>query len=188
MSTRKSGGGEDADLFRSALADAIPLKFPARASIARRRPDPIPQQTRASEIAVLNELLAPVADDESGLETGEELRFLRPGLRLDVLRKLRRGHWVLQGELDLHGMTRVEAHSAVALFLGDALKRGWRCLRIVHGKGLGSKNREPVLKAQLGRWLARREEVLAFCQARRYDGGSGALVVLLKPARRNTAD
>jgi DNA-nicking Smr family endonuclease len=187
MSARK-GGVEDADLFRNTLADAIPLKSPARAAITRRRPDPIPQQTRASEIAVLSELLAPVADDESGLETGEELRFLRPGLRLDVLRKLRRGHWVLQGELDLHGMTRVEAHGAVAEFLGEALKRGSRCLRIVHGKGLGSKNREPVLKTQLGRWLTRREEVLAYCQARRHDGGSGALVVLLKSARRDAAD
>jgi len=176
VSAQKSGD-EDADLFRS-----------ARASIARPLPDPIPQQTRANEIAVLGELLAPVADDDSGLETGEELRFLRPGLRLDVLRKLRRGYWVLQGELDLHGMTRVEAHAAVAVFLADALKHGRRCLRIVHGKGLGSKNREPVLKAQLGRWLARREEVLAFCQARRHDGGSGALVVLLKSTRRSPVD
>jgi DNA-nicking Smr family endonuclease len=188
MTKHKSGDSEDFALFRSELADATPLKAPARVALARRRPDPLPQQTRASEIAVLNELLAPVADDDSGLETGEELRFLRPGLRLDVLRKLRRGHWVLQGELDLHGMTRVEAHAAVGLFLGDAVKRGARCLRIVHGKGLGSKNREPVLKNQLGRWLERRQEVLAFCQARRHDGGSGALVVLLKSARRNADD
>jgi len=78
VSARKSGDVEDADLFRSALADAIPLKFPARASVTLRRPDPLPQQTRASELAVLNELLAPIADDDSGLETGEELRFVRP--------------------------------------------------------------------------------------------------------------
>jgi DNA-nicking Smr family endonuclease len=189
VSAQNSGEPEDIDLFRAQLADAIPLKTKPRAAHARRRPEPIPQQTLANEVAVLGELLAPLADDESGLETGEELRFLREGLGTDVLRKLRRGHWVLQDELDLHGMTRTEAHAAVSAFLSEALKQGWRCLRVIHGKGLGSKNREPVLKAQLGRWLSRREEVLAFCQARRHDGGSGALVVLLKAAtarRRRT--
>jgi DNA-nicking Smr family endonuclease len=185
MSASKPGAVEDAELFRKQLADAIPLKAKPRAAIQRRRPDPIPLQTQASEIAVLGELLAPLADDESGLETGEELRYLREGLGTDVLRKLRRGHWVLQGELDLHGMTRAEAHAAVAGFLAHALKQGWRCLRIVHGKGLGSKNREPVLKAQLGRWLSRKDEVLAYCQARRHDGGSGAVAVLLRASAKN---
>jgi DNA-nicking Smr family endonuclease len=182
VSAQNNGEPEDIDLFRAQLADAIPLKTKPRAMLARRRPAPIPQQTLANEFAVLGELLAPLADDESGLETGEELRFLREGLGTDVLRKLRRGHWVLQDELDLHGMTRTEARAAVSAFLSEALKHGWRCLRVIHGKGLGSINREPVLKAQVGRWLSRREEVLAFCQARRQDGGSGALVVLLKAA------
>jgi DNA-nicking Smr family endonuclease len=187
MSAAKPGTSEDSDLFREQLADAIPLKAQPRAAIERRRPEPIPLQTRASELAVLGELLAPLADDESGLETGEELRFLRDGLGTDVLRKLRRGHWVLQGELDLHGMTREEAHAAVAAFLAQALKQGWRCLRIVHGKGLRSKNREPVLKAQLGRWLSRKDEVLAYCQARRHDGGSGAVAVLLRASAKGRA-
>jgi DNA-nicking Smr family endonuclease len=180
LGAHKTGEPADVHLFRAQLADAVPLKSKPRAAIPRRHPEPVPRQTRASEIAVLRELLEPFPDDETGLQTGEELQFLREGLGSDVLRKLRRGQWVLQGELDLHGMTRIEARVAVSEFLLEALKQGWRCLRVIHGKGLGSKNREPVLKAQLGRWLSRREEVLAFCQARRHDGGSGALVVLLK--------
>lgn len=185
MSAHKPVAPEDIDLFRVELADAIPLKVKTRAAIHRSRPEPLPLQTRANEIAVLGELLKPPPDDESGLETGEELRYLRDGLRTDVLRKLRRGEWVLQDELDLHGMTRAEAHTAVAAFVAHAIKHGMRCVRIVHGKGLRSKNREPVLKTQLGRWLAHKDEVLAYCQAKRHDGGSGAVVVLLKARRES---
>jgi DNA-nicking Smr family endonuclease len=97
-----------------------------------------------------------------------------------VLRKLRRGHWIVQAELDLHGLTRTEAHEAVAGFLREALRRARRCVRIVHGKGLGSKNREPVLKGKVRVWLAQRDDVLAFCQAPAAQGGSGAMLVLLK--------
>lgn len=176
---------DDLELFRKELADATPLRVKPRAQLARKRPAPIPLQTRRDEVAVLGELLLPLADDDGSLETGEELRYLREGLGTDVLRKLRRGVWVLQGELDLHGMTRAEAHAAVAVFVARALKHGMRCVRIIHGKGLRSKNREPVLKAQLGRWLARKDEVLAYCQARRPDGGSGAVVVLLKAEKKS---
>jgi len=115
-----------------------------------------------------------------GFETGDELCFLRPGLPQNVLKKLRRGHWVIQDELDLHGLTRVEARMAVGAFLSDALHAGHRCVRIIHGKGLGSVQREPVLKQKVRIWLMQREEILAFCQARPVDGGSGAVIVLLK--------
>jgi DNA-nicking Smr family endonuclease len=180
MTRGKSLHPEDRELFLREFADATPLKAKPRAHLQRERPAPVPVQTRRDEILVLNALLSPPTDDEAGLETGEELRYLREGMGSDVLRKLRRGEWVLQGELDLHGLTRTEAHSAVGEFLARALKRGVRCVRIIHGKGLRSKNREPVLKSQLGRWLARKDEVLAYCQARRPDGGSGAVVVLLR--------
>ena len=100
-----------------------------------------------------------------------------------LLRKLRGGHWVAEDNLDLHGMNRVEAAAAVAAFLRRCLARRLRCVRIVHGKGLGSRNREPVLKAKLRKWLALRDEVLAFCQAPAADGGGGAVLVLLKTAR-----
>jgi len=114
------------------------------------------------------------------LESGEELAFLRPGLQNQVLRKLRRGHWVTQSELDLHGLTVAEAKLELIQFLQHCQKNGQRCIRIIHGKGLRSKNREPVLKNKVAHWLMQRDETLAFCQARAADGGGGAMLVLLK--------
>ena len=97
-----------------------------------------------------------------------------------MARMLRRGHWVIQDEIDLHGLTAPEAHALLAAFLAASLRRGLRCVRVIHGKGLRSKNREPVLRNKVARWLMQRDEVLAYCQARRTEGGSGAVVVLLK--------
>ncbi len=127
---------------------------------------------------MLVESLGPISLDDA-LESGEELAFSRHGSR-DILRKLRRGHWVVEDELDLHGLNRDDALSLTAEFLMQAGKKGRRCLRIVHGKGRGSPNREPVLKALLRRWLPQRGEILAFAQAPAAQGGGGALLVLLK--------
>lgn len=113
-------------------------------------------------------------------DPGDEATYLRPGLQRQVLRRLRRGHWAVEDTLDLHGMNRVEAASSVAEFLRECLSRGRRCVCIVHGKGLGSPNREPVLKGMLRGWLVVREEVLAFTEAPAAQGGGGALLVLLK--------
>jgi DNA-nicking Smr family endonuclease len=107
-------------------------------------------------------------------------RHHREGHAPDILSKLRRGHWVVQGAIDLHGLISDEARVYVAAFLNDCKKRGLRCVRIVHGKGLGSRNREPVLKHKLRNWLMQRDEVIAYAEARRQDGGSGAVIVLLK--------
>ncbi|OGA10946.1 MAG: DNA mismatch repair protein MutS, partial [Betaproteobacteria bacterium RIFCSPHIGHO2_12_FULL_69_13] len=146
-------------------------------------PEPAPRQSRADERAALAESLAAWSMDDA-LETGEELVYLRDGVSRQVLRKLRRGQWVVQESRDLHGMNRLEAAGSVAEFLRDSAKRGLRCVRIVHGKGRGSRNREPVLKGKLRKWLVLRDEVLAFCQAPAAHGGGGALLVLLKAGRR----
>ncbi len=114
------------------------------------------------------------------LETGEELLYLREGHAPDILSKLRRGYWVIQDMIDLHGLVSDEARLYVSEFLADCKKRGIRCVRIVHGKGLGSRNREPVLKHKLRNWLIQKDEVIAYAEARKQDGGSGALIVLLK--------
>ena len=171
---------DDAALFRSAVGDAVPLRTPSRHTRAPAPGPAVAVQSLLDEHAALAESRDALLDPEDALETGEEAVFLRDGLSRQVLRKLRRGHWVVQDQLDLHGMTRHEAREAVAAFVREAVRRARRCVRIVHGKGLGSKNREPVLKGKVRLWLAQREEVLAFCQAPAAQGGSGAVLVLLK--------
>lgn len=115
------------------------------------------------------------------MEAGDELVYLRQGLSSELLKKLRRGHWVAQDELDLHGLNQLQARAALAEFLAECRRRHLRCVCIIHGKGLRSPNREPVLKGKVHQWLARRQEILAYCQAPQNLGGSGALLVLLSP-------
>jgi len=171
---------DDEEEFRRATAGVEPLAKPRRVAPPRARPAPVARQRQRDERAALVESLRGPVSVEDALESGEELVFLREGLSRQLLRKLRRGHWVVQDSLDLHGMNRSEAAENVALFLRGCMARRVRCVRIVHGKGLGSRNREPVLKGKLRKWLALRDEVLAFCQAPAPQGGSGAVLVLLK--------
>jgi DNA-nicking Smr family endonuclease len=173
---------DDIALFRAAVKDVTPLRRGLRALHPTRKPKPIPRQTFLEQRQVLQDSLSDHIYWQDSLESGEELVFLRSGLQSQVLRKLRRGHWVTQGELDLHGCTLAEAKPELIRFLERARKNGMRCVRIVHGKGLRSRNREPVLKNNVANWLMQRDEILAFCQAKAADGGSGAMVVLLKAA------
>lgn len=174
---------QDKEMFRATVADVTPLPKRNKADLERPRPRPIPGQRLRDAQAVLLDSLSDHIPWETGLETGEELTFLRNGISLETLRKLRRGHWVIQDELDLHGLTTPEARALLVEFLNHCLRRGVRYVRIIHGKGLRSKNREPVLKQKVANWLMQRDEILAFCQARRTEGGSGAVVVLLKGQR-----
>ena len=118
------------------------------------------------------------------LDTDESLSFRQPGLGIEVVRKLRRGEWSIQAQLDLHGLRSDEARLALVGFLSESLSNNMRCLRVIHGKGLGSINKEPVLKGKVLKWLIQRDEVMAFCQARPNDGGSGALLILLRGSTR----
>lgn len=174
----------DADEFRRAL-DSIgavePLKTPPRTTLTRVPPPPLPLQSRRDEEAVLQEALSDEYDPESLLDIDDTLSFSRPGISQEVVRKLRRGAWIVQAQLDLHGMRREEAREALAEFIRESVKRGLRCLRVIHGKGLGSIGREPVLKGKVRAWLVQKSEVIAFCQARPHDGGAGAVLVLLQP-------
>jgi DNA-nicking Smr family endonuclease len=169
---------DDTDLFRREMRDVAPAPPPNRVDPHRSPPPPVPVKRLEDERLVLEELarLAGGADD---VEIEEDHAYLRPGLPRDVLRKLRRAHWVVQDELDLHGFTADEATLETARFLADSSRRGLRCLRIIHGKGLGSVNREPVLKGRVRKLLARKSEVLAFCEPPPVHGGSGAVIVLL---------
>jgi len=166
--------------FRRATRDVEPLPAPRRTRLSRTPAAPVPEQTRRDERAALEESLRGPRSIDDAIDSGEELVFLRPGLSRQLLRKLRRGHWVVQDNLDLHGMNRLQAAAGVSEFLKYCRTKHLRCVRIVHGKGLGSRNREPVLKGKLRKWLSLRDDVLAFCQAPAADGGAGAVLVLLK--------
>ncbi len=114
------------------------------------------------------------------IEAGDEWSYLRPSMSRQTLRRLRRGYWGIQENLDLHGFTRDEARQELSAFLDACVQEKYRCIRVIHGKGLSSKNREPVLKIRIGNWLIQRADVLAFCQAKPEDGGGGAILILLK--------
>ncbi len=181
MKRRRAPTEEERALFREAVAGAKPI-VPDRVHHEPPPPPAVPQQRWRDEAEALAESLDPAPLDLR-LEGGDEPTFLRPGLARTVLRDLRRGSWVVQDHLDLHGATRDEARLLLADFLAASLRRGLRCVRVVHGKGLGSPGREPVLKGLVRNWLMQRAEVLAYCQARAAEGGAGALVVLLKGSR-----
>ena len=165
--------GGDSELFRAEMRDVRPSRPHNRVVHAKPGPRPIPTQRLEDERAVLIEL-SRLAFDSDDIEFEDDTVFLRPGLPREILRKLRRTHWVIQDDIDLHGLTGDAAVEATAGFLNDCKRRGLRCVRIVHGKGLG------VLKAKLKRWLPMKDEVLAFTQAPAAQGGSGALLVLLR--------
>lgn len=172
---------DDATLFRLAVKDVIPLQ-PRRVLHPRLLPKPFPRQRMKDEARVMHDAMSDSWPWDE-IETGEELLYLRTGQKQETLKRLRRGHWVVQAQLDLHGLTTDEARAAVGSFLHACVRADKRCVRIIHGKGLGSKNREPVLKNKLRNWLVQRDEVLAYSQARAVDGGSGAVLVLLRGAR-----
>jgi DNA-nicking Smr family endonuclease len=163
--------------FRDAVRDVAPLPQANRIQHERSKPAPIPHKLDEDERAVLQELARLELDDDVELE--DDASFLRPGLPRDILRKLRRTHWVIQDHLDLHGLTGDEAAAETSKFIADCLHRGLRCVRIVHGKGLRSPGREPVLKRRIRKLLARRDDVIAFVEPRSAQGGAGAVVVLL---------
>jgi DNA-nicking Smr family endonuclease len=168
------------ELFATSVGHVLPLRKTAPKLVARPRPHAIPRQRQRDEAAVLHEAISDEFDVESLLETDDTLSFRRRGIGLEVVRKLRRGVWAVQAQLDLHGLRRDQARDLLAGFLRDAVRARLRCVRVVHGKGHGSPGREPVLKAKVKGWLVQRSEVLAFVQARGCDGGHGALLILLK--------
>ena len=177
---RAAGVDDEGGLFRQAVAGARPLPEPDRVLLRPEPPPPIPRQRLLDERAALQESLSDSVDLDSLLETDQELSYRAPGIGPDVLRKLRRGHWVIQAELDLHGLRRDEARAALLEFTHSAQQRGARCVRVIHGKGLGSPGREGVLRHKVRGWLLQMRDVLAFCQAGPHDGGAGALIVLLR--------
>lgn len=169
--------------FARLFGQAEPVDTRNRVWLDRQRPQPVARQQELDNAQVLQDSLSdhlPWIDED---DNGDELLFLRPGLPRDILRKLRRGDWVIQAEIDFHGCTVDEARQRFSAFMLRCRESGLRCLRLVHGKGLSSRNREPVIKPKLRGWLIQRDDVLAFCPARPFDGGNGAVIVLLQGQR-----
>jgi DNA-nicking Smr family endonuclease len=175
---KAQGEPDDLTLFRQSVKDVKPLPQPNRVVHDLPKPKPHPAKREEDEQAVLDELARLTLDDDAEFE--DDGMFLRPGLPRDILRKLKRTHWVIQANLDLHGLTGDEAVAETAVFLAGCKRSGIRCVRIIHGKGLRSPGREPVLKRRIRKLLTRRDEVLAFVEPRAIHGGGGAVVVLLE--------
>ena len=173
----------ESNLFVQAAGVVSPVPQKNRTLLTRVTTAPAAMRYQRDEKAVLQEAISDQFDVSTLLDADDALSFRRPGIGTDVTRKLRRGDWAIQRQIDLHGLRRDEAREHLRFFIREAHKQGIRCVRVVHGKGLGSPGKAPVLKSRVHGWLVQKNEVLAFVQAKPADGGAGALVVLLAPVR-----
>lgn len=169
---------EEAALFREAVGDITPVPATGKISRSVSHPKPFPRKTSHEESSLPDDALS----DHISPQIAEDGLFRRSGISHQTLKRLRNGHWGIQARLDLHGCTSDGARMELVSFLDRCTARGLRCVLVIHGKGLSSKNREAVLKNKVRSWLTQRNDVLAFCQAKPVDGGDGAVMVLLKSA------
>ncbi|HAV37159.1 MAG TPA: DNA mismatch repair protein MutS [Massilia sp.] len=175
--------------FRGAMEDVTRMPEsdryvyrPVQEALLRATPEQRRLSQEEDDALVLQESLSDLFDVDGLLDDDPTLSYAREGVGPDVVKKLRKRHWPVQDELDLHGMTRDVARGQLGDFLRRSTRRGVRCVRIIHGVGYGSPGGEPVLRSVVHSWLVQKDEVVAFCVANRNDGGNGALIVLLKPA------
>lgn len=186
----------EANVFRSSLGGITKLPESDRYVYqAPKTVGPLPGAKRKGPLtaaeqaeddaAVLREsLLSDQFDVDHYMEYDPALNYLAPGVGNDVMKRLRKGYWQVQDELDLHGMRRDDARNALDAFLRRANQRGQRCVVVIHGRGFGSKGQEPVLKSMVHSWLVQTDGVIAFSQANAAEGGEGALLILLRAALR----
>lgn len=175
---------DDRALFRAAMRGVRRLRGEPRHQTAPPRPRPRARFTRADRLAVLQESLGHLSPLDPVQESGDALLFRRPAIAQNVFRRLRAGEYRVEGEIDLHGLTAAMVEPALRTFLAEAMHQGARIVRVIHGKGLRSGNRGPVLKLVASDYLRRVGAVLAFASAREVDGGSGAILVLLQDRQR----
>ncbi|MHC1479322.1 Smr/MutS family protein [Frateuria aurantia] len=170
----------DAQIFRESVGRIRPLLRGDSNPSPRQRPKAAAPRLRMQAGPGLDELLGP--GSAAGYHSWRDpLQFLQPGLDPGILRRLRRGECVPQDELDLHHMTAAAARTSMLHFLEEACHAGFRCVRIIHGKGLGSSMGGPVLKLLTDQLLRSHDQVLAFSSARADQGGTGAVLVWLRP-------
>jgi len=178
----------EANIFQSSMGGIkrmpvsdryVPPSVPK--SVAPTQPAKRKLSQAEDDALVLQESLSDLFEVDHYLEDDPALNYVAPGVGPDVMKKLRKGHWQTQDELDLHGMNRDQARDALGAFLTRASQRNHRCVCVIHGRGFGSRGQEPVLKSMVHSWLVQKS-VVAFCQARNHEGGEGALIVLLRAA------
>lgn len=169
---------DDIDLFRGAIKGARPIKAGNRVLLETPKPKPRARFSRADEADALRQSLD-FDIDELESNNVDSMRFHRPSVGKRTFRKLARGRFAVQAEIDLHGMTVAEAKPRLADFIEYSVSQRHLCVRVVHGKGRGSGHRGPVLKQAVNRWLRKWKSVLAFVSTRQVDGGTGAVYVLL---------
>lgn len=178
MAKTKDITRQDSELFRQAIGEIDKMEHDG-VNLVTPKPLPVPNQTILSQQDALNKM----ADDPFDIpdvEIGDELFFKREGVQQQIMRKLRRGKYAIESELDLHGMTVSIAKKELDGFLSHCQSTNRHCIRIIHGKGHGSANKIPVLKNKLNKWLQKYDSILAFCSAPPNDGGTGAVYVLIK--------
>ena len=171
----------DSQLFRKQVGDVHPVTHD-KIDFVKKKPKPYPIKGQEDEQQVIIDMMSDEFDS-ADIEAGDELNYAKPGIPPKTLRKLRRGQFAIHAELDLHGMTVPAAREALAIFLQNCHLENLRCIRIIHGKGLGSSPKGPVIKTMVNKWLQQREDILAFCSAIPVHGGTGAAYVLLKRQR-----
>lgn len=169
---------DDRSLFQISVGPVKPMQHDRFEADLPRPPARAKFREREDQ-DVLTDMLSD-SFDPGDLETADGLWFARRGLQHRTLKRLRRGQFAQQAKCDLHGLTVLEARQVLSQFLLDCVAHGYRCVRVIHGKGLSSQQRIPILKGKISGWLAQRDEVLAFCSARNAEGGTGAVYVLLK--------
>jgi DNA-nicking Smr family endonuclease len=192
---REKVAAAEANIFRNTLGQvqrmpeqnryvhqAAPVLSAKALAAAKKRGPLTPEEQRQDDAAVLQESLSDLFEVDHYMEEDPALNYAAPGVGPDVVKKMRKGYWPVQDELDLHGLNRDGARDALGAFLTRANQRGMRCVCVIHGRGFGSRGQEPVLKSMVHSWLVQTDGVAAFCAANRTDGGSGALIVLLRPA------
>jgi DNA-nicking Smr family endonuclease len=179
LAQQQAAREKSARLFIDTVGSVEPIKHNNGVNLLAVPPAPIAIQRLMDESQVMKDSLSDDFGVEQLLDTDTDLSYRTTGISVEVLNKLRRGDWAIQGQLDLHGFRVDGARQALTEFIHHATDQGWRCVRIVHGKGLGSKDRQPVLKNKVRSWLVQTKVVQCFVAARASEGGAGALVVLL---------
>lgn len=176
--TKKLISDEDRTLFQEAAEGTRPLHhdriYPYRTPVQSRSK----RSVRESDDEKTDNLFSDSIEADD-LTAVEDLEFFRSGLQQRLIRRLRRGQMPIEAELDLHGLTVAEARQVLSQFLYDMHRAEVRSMRIIHGRGFGSKQQIPVLKRKVAYWLQQRSDVLAFCSAIPRHGGSGAIYLLI---------